>query len=73
MALLLLRLMAALIQLMCETQETWGGMLCRMGYQLTHYRDKELGSTLTTVNRFLRFLDTTAIAVCTEKSGFDPG
>ena len=46
---------------MCES-DAWEGMLARIGHQLTHFKDKELGSTLTTANRFLRFLDTLAIA-----------
>ena len=50
----------------------WDGMLARMGNQLTHFKDKELGSTLTTTGRHLRFLDTLAIAESTRKSTFDP-
>ncbi|MGA2253580.1 MAG: type IV secretory system conjugative DNA transfer family protein [Thermoguttaceae bacterium] len=52
--------------------EAWEGMLSRFGYQLMHYKDKELGSTLTTVNRFLRNLDTLAVAASTRASSFDP-
>jgi type IV secretion system protein VirD4 len=59
------------IQLLCNAKE-WDGLLARQGEQLTHYKDKELGSTLTTTNRFLRFLDTPAVAACTQKSTFDP-
>lgn len=59
------------IKLMCAS-EAWRGMLARMGGQLTHFKDKELGSTLTTTNRFLRFLDTLAIAESTETSSFNP-
>ena len=44
----------------------------RMGNQLTQFKDKELGSTLTTTNRFLRFLDTLAVADSTKTSSFDP-
>ena len=50
----------------------WDGMLARMGDQLTHFKDKELGSTLTTTSRHLRFLDTLAIAESTKRSSFDP-
>ena len=50
----------------------WDGMLARMGDQLTHFKDKELASTLTTTGRFLRFLDTLAIAESTRSSSFDP-
>jgi type IV secretion system protein VirD4 len=59
------------IKLMCSS-DAWNGMLARMGNQLTHYKDKELGSTLTTTNRFLRFLDTPAVAESTKASSFDP-
>jgi type IV secretion system protein VirD4 len=59
------------IKLMCAS-DAWGGMLARMGNQLTNFKDKELGSTLTTTNRFLRFLDTPAIADSTKSSSFDP-
>ncbi len=51
----------------------WDGMLARMGDQLTHFKDKELASTLTTTGRYLRFLDTLAIAENTRSSSFDPG
>jgi type IV secretion system protein VirD4 len=43
-----------------------------MGNQLTNFKDKELGSTMTTTNRFLRFLDTLAVADSTKTSSFDP-
>jgi type IV secretion system protein VirD4 len=63
--------MEAAIALMCSS-DAWGGMLARMGYSLTQYKDKELASTITTTNRFLRFLDTVAIAESTKISTFDP-
>lgn len=63
--------MEAAIKLMCAS-DAWEGMLSRLGFQLTHYKDKELGSTLTTTNRFMRFLDTLAIAQSTKASSFDP-
>jgi len=59
------------IKLMCAS-DAWDGMLARMGNQLTHYKEKELGSTMTTTNRFLRFLDTLAVAESTKTSSFDP-
>jgi type IV secretion system protein VirD4 len=61
----------AAIKVMCESG-AWDGMLARLGHQLTHFKDKELASTLTTSNRFLRFLDTLAIADSTKSSSFDP-
>lgn len=63
--------MEAAIKLMCES-DLWEGMLARLGHQLTQFKDKELSSTLTTTNRFLRFLDTLAIAESTKQSSFDP-
>ena len=60
-----------MIRLLCES-EACDGMLSRLGYQLTQFKDKELASTLTTTNRFLRFLDTLAIAGSTKSSSFDP-
>ena len=49
-----------------------GGMLARMGGQLMHFIDKERSSTMTTVSRHLRFLDTLAVAESTKTSSFDP-
>jgi type IV secretion system protein VirD4 len=63
--------MEAIIKLMCES-DAYDGMLSRLAHQLTHFREKELGSTLTTTNRFMRFLDTPAIAESTVDSSFDP-
>jgi len=63
--------MEAAIQLMCGST-VWGGLLARLGHQLTHYKDKELSSTLTTINRHLRFLDTPAIFDSTRSSSFNP-
>ena len=63
--------MQAAVKLMCDS-DAWEGMLARLGHQLTHYRDKELSSVLTTVNRHLRFLDTLAVADSTTASTFDP-
>lgn len=63
--------LAMATQLMCES-DAWGGMLSRMGGQLSHYVDKERSSTLTTVARHLRFLDTMAVAENTRASSFNP-
>jgi type IV secretion system protein VirD4 len=52
--------------------DAWDGMLARLGELLQHYVDRELGSTLTTTNRFLRFLNTMAVAESTRSSSFDP-
>jgi type IV secretion system protein VirD4 len=64
--------MDAIIRLMCESPDVWSGMLARMGYQLTRFKDNELASSLTTVSRFLKFLDTIAVAETTKESTFDP-
>lgn len=63
--------MQAAIRAMCLSDEM-DGMLSRLGHQLTQFKDKELASTLTTVQRFMRFLDTTVIAESTQRSSFDP-
>lgn len=63
--------MQAVIKLMCES-DACEGMLSRLGHQLTHFKDKELASVLTTTNRFLRFLDTLSVAEGTRSSSFDP-
>ena len=55
-----------------RSSPAWGGMLARMGNQLTHFKDKELASTLTTTGRFLRFLDSLSVAESTKTSSFDP-
>ena len=48
------------------------GIMARSGHQLSHFKDRELSSTLTTTGRFLRFLDTLAILESTKNSSFDP-
>jgi type IV secretion system protein VirD4 len=64
--------MQAAVTLMCESGDIWEGMLSRLGQQLGHFKDKELSSTLTTTNRFLRFLDTIPIWENTRQSTFNP-
>jgi type IV secretion system protein VirD4 len=63
--------MAAAIKIMTES-DAMDGMLSRLGHQLGHFKDKELSSTLTTTNRFMRFLDTSMIADSTRRSSFRP-
>jgi type IV secretion system protein VirD4 len=63
--------MAAAIKIMIDS-DAMDGMLSRLGHQLGHFKDKELSSTLTTANRYLRFLDTTMIADSTRQSSFNP-
>jgi type IV secretion system protein VirD4 len=64
--------MQAAIKLMCDSTDIWDGLLSRLGYQLTQSKDKELASTLTTTNRFMRFLDTIPVANNTRESSFNP-
>jgi type IV secretion system protein VirD4 len=64
--------MQAAIKIMCESPDIWEGMLSRLGNQLTQFKDKELASCLTTTNRFMRFLDTIAVADSTRRSSFNP-
>jgi type IV secretion system protein VirD4 len=59
------------ISLMLESN-AWNGMLSRIGGQLTHFIDKEKSSTLTTVGRHLRFLDSLPVLDNTKVSSFDP-
>jgi type IV secretion system protein VirD4 len=63
--------MDKIIKLMSDSDAA-NGMIARLGNQLTHYKGTELGSVMTTTNRFLRFLDTLAIAESTKASTFDP-
>ena len=58
------------IELM-QKSDAWGGILARLGHQLTHFRGDELGSTLTTTNRFLRHFDSPAIVENTKASTFN--
>jgi type IV secretion system protein VirD4 len=55
-----------------QGSDAWDGMLARIGYQMSHYKDKELSSVMTTCNRHLSFLDTPAVAASTRTSTFDP-
>ena len=61
----------ASIQVMRQSP-AWDGMLARLGNQLSHFKDKELASTMTTTGRFMRFLDSLAVAESTRSSSFDP-
>jgi len=54
------------------SSDAWGGMLARIGGQLSHFVDREKASVLTTTGRFTRFLDTLAVAECTFSSSFKP-
>ncbi len=60
---------AAAIKIM-QGSDAFGGMLRRLGHRLTQYIDRELGSTLTTTNRFMDYLDSVSIAAVTSQSTF---
>ena len=55
-----------------SASNAWNGLLGRMGSELRHFKDKELGSVLTTANRHLEFLNAQAILASTQESSFDP-
>ena len=65
--------LAAIVEYMRDSPQAWSGMLARMGNQLLRFKDTELASCLTTVGRFMKFLDTIAVAENTRESTFDPG
>jgi type IV secretion system protein VirD4 len=48
------------------------GILSRMGEQMKSFVDRELGSTLTTANRVLRWLDSIPVRDSVMTSSFDP-
>ena len=56
---------------LCASTEC-DGMVSRIGMQLLHLKDKELASVLSTVNRFLSFLDTPSVRESTSSTSFDP-
>jgi type IV secretion system protein VirD4 len=62
---------AAVIPVMRQST-AFGGIMARMGARMTHYKEKELASVMTTVGRYLRFLDSPDIAACVSRSTFDP-
>jgi type IV secretion system protein VirD4 len=63
--------MTGAVELM-QKSDAWGGMLARIGHQLSQFKGDEAASTHTTLNRFMRFLDTPAMAENTESSSFNP-
>ncbi len=59
------------IEILCES-DLCGGLLARMGGQLTHFTGREKSIVLTVVAQHLRFLDTPAVVASTQSSTFDP-
>jgi len=55
-----------------QQSTAYGGIMARMGARMTHYKDKELASVMTTVGRYLRVFDSPAIAASVRKSTFNP-
>ncbi len=51
--------------------DAWDGSLSNMGGQLLHLQGEEKSSVLSTAARFLRFLNTPAVAASTRTSSFD--
>ena len=49
-----------------------GGLLRRQAMTLANYRDRELGSVMTTVGRSLQWLDSLPVAQHMASSSFDP-
>jgi type IV secretion system protein VirD4 len=54
------------------TSDAMGGLLRRQALSLSHYRDRELGSVMTTVGRSLQWLDSLPVAKHMAASSFDP-
>jgi type IV secretion system protein VirD4 len=59
-------------ELMKELLRRSEGLLPRLGDQLSHFRDRELASVITTTLRHMSFLSTPAIVESTSSSSFDP-
>jgi type IV secretion system protein VirD4 len=55
-----------------QDTDAWDGVLARMGGQMAHSKGEELGSILSTVSRFTRFLNTPAVIESTKSSRFNP-
>jgi len=60
------------LKIAIEVMKRSGGMLQRMGNQLSFFMGEEKGSTLTTTARFMRFLDSERIAENSRTSSFVP-
>jgi len=54
------------------TSDAMGGMLRRQAFGISHYRDRELGSVMTTVGRSLQWLDSVGVSKHMRNSTFDP-
>ena len=59
------------VQRLCES-DAWDGCLASMGGYLTHLKEREPASSMSTLARFLRFLSTPAIAASTRSSSWEP-
>ena len=60
------------ITVMQQQPDACEGVIARLGNMLTWYVDRELGSVLSTVQRFTEFLDSPSIQRNTASSSFDP-
>lgn len=59
------------LKLMQASPEIWNGSLTRKGGMLSHSVAEELGSTLSTLGRFINFVNTPSAAESLQSSSFD--
>lgn len=56
-----------------QQSDACGGMLRRLGNQISFYTDRELAATRATIATKLEFLDSPLVAAATSSNSFDPG
>jgi type IV secretory pathway TraG/TraD family ATPase VirD4 len=59
------------LTLMQQHPDIWSGSLARKGGMLSHSAGEELGSTMSTVGRFISFMNTPSVAESLRSSSFD--
>lgn len=59
------------LALMQQHPAVWNGSLARMGGMLSHSVGEELGSTLSTIGRFISFINSPTVAESLKASSFD--
>jgi type IV secretion system protein VirD4 len=62
----------AALKVMQEEPQIWSGALARLGGQLSHSAGDELSSTLSTVGRHIRFLNTPAVVESLRTTDWNP-
>jgi type IV secretion system protein VirD4 len=55
-----------------QNSPAWGGILSRLGHVLAHSGTEEKESVISTCNRMLRFMNSTAVEESLRTSSFDP-